>query len=126
MTMHPVCLLFLAAIAAVCLWFGRGPRDNPEGELSTAENKSNEAKNDEEMANAAITLCRTTDMMLATYIEKKDNEFDSQGGIRERLTAARIGCRTDRRDELQRLRAENAALKERIKQMEHLLSNSPR
>ena len=101
-------------------------RSNPEGELSTAENKSNEAKNDEEMANAAITLCRTTDMMLATYIEKKDNEFDSQGGIRERLTAARIGCRTDRRDELQRLRAENAALKERIKQMEHLLSNSPR
>ena len=48
MTMHPVCLLFLAAIAAVCLWFGRGPRDNPEGELSTAENKSNEAKNDGE------------------------------------------------------------------------------
>lgn len=32
MTMHPIYLLILAAIAAVCLWFGRGPRDKDEEE----------------------------------------------------------------------------------------------
>ena len=30
MTMHPLYLLLLAAIAAVCLWFGRKPRDKDE------------------------------------------------------------------------------------------------
>ena len=30
MPMHLIYLLLLAAIAAVCLWFGRGPRDKDE------------------------------------------------------------------------------------------------
>ena len=81
---------------------------------------------DEEMANAAITLCRMTDKMLTTYIEKKDNEFVTQGGIRERMTAARLGYRTDQREELQRLQEENKTLKERIKQLEEFISRNPR
>ena len=81
---------------------------------------------DEEMANAAVTLCRMTDKMLTTYIEKKDNEFVTQGGIRERMTAARLGYRTDQRNELQRLQEENKALKERIKQLEEIISRNSR
>lgn len=30
MLMKPIYLLILAAIAAVCLWFGRGPRDKDD------------------------------------------------------------------------------------------------
>ncbi len=82
--------------------------------------------NDEEMANAAITLCRMTDKMLTSYIEKKDKEFVSQGGIRERMTAARLGYRTDQRNELEALRQENLHLKERIKQLEEIISRSSR
>ena len=82
--------------------------------------------NDEEMANAAITLCRMTDKMLTSYIEKKDKEFVTQGGIRERMTAARLGYRTDQREELKRLKEENAALKERIKQLEEIISKNSR
>ena len=81
---------------------------------------------DEEMANAAITLCRMTDKMLTTYIEKKDKEFVTQGGIRERMTAARLGYRTDQREELQRLQDENKALKEKIKQLEEIISRYSR
>ena len=82
--------------------------------------------NDEEMANAAITLCRMTDRMLTSYIEKKDREFVSQGGIRERMTAARLGYRTDQRNELDALRKENQILKERIKQLEEIISRNSR
>ena len=81
---------------------------------------------DEEMANAAITLCRMTDKMLTTYIEKKDKEFVTQGGIRERMTAARLGYRTDQHEELDALRQENQALKEKIKQLEEIFSRTPR
>ena len=82
--------------------------------------------NDEEMANAAITLCRMTDKMLTSYIEKKDKEFVTQGGIRERMTAARLGYRTNQRNELEALRQENLHLKERIKQLEEIISRSSR
>ena len=81
---------------------------------------------DEEMANAAITLCRMTDKMLTSYIEKKDKEFVTQGGIRERMTAARLGYRTDQREELQRLQEENKSLKEKIKQLEEIISRQSR
>ncbi len=78
------------------------------------------------MANAAITLCLMTDRMLTSYIEKKDREFVSQGGIRERMTAARLGYRTDQRNELEALRKENQTLKERIKQLEEIISRNSR
>ena len=32
MIMSPIYLLILAAIAAVCLWFGRGPRDEDKSD----------------------------------------------------------------------------------------------
>ena len=73
---------------------------------------------DDEMANCAICLAHMIDKALATTIAKKDEEFVTQGGIRERMTAARLGYRTDQREriaELEReiavLRAENARLK---------------
>lgn len=73
---------------------------------------------DEEMSNCALCLSHMIDKALTTTIAKKDEEFVTQGGIRERMTAARLGYRTDQREriaalerEIAALRAENAALR---------------
>lgn len=80
---------------------------------------------DEEAANIAITLCRMVDKMMMTYQQKKEEEFITEGGIRERMTAARLGYRTNQREtieelsrQVEALKKENARLKERIKQLE--------
>jgi four helix bundle suffix protein len=72
---------------------------------------------DEEMANAAVTLCCMVDTMMQTYQKKKENEFVTEGGIKERMTAARKGYRTDLHKELEALRNENAVLRDRIDQL---------
>lgn len=64
--------------------------------------------------------------MLKRLIEHPEARFVTQGGIRERMTAARLGYRTDQREELQRLQEENKALKERIKQLEEIISRNSR
>lgn len=79
---------------------------------------------DEEMANIGITLCRMVDKMMMTYQQKKDEEFVTEGGIRERMTAARLGYRTNQRETIERLsqevnalKQENAMLKNKIKEL---------
>ena len=79
---------------------------------------------DEEAANIAITLCRMVDKMMMTYQQKKEQEFVTEGGIRERMTAARLGYRTNQREtieqltrEVEALKQENAILKEKLKQL---------
>ena len=74
---------------------------------------------DEEMANIGITLCRMVDKMMMTYQKKKEEEFVTEGGIRERMTAARLGYRTNQRETIEQLSREVNALKtenERLKQ----------
>lgn len=80
---------------------------------------------DEEAANIAITLCRMVDKMMMTYQKKKEEEFVTEGGIRERMTAARLGYRSNQREAIERLtkevealREENSKLKGRIKELE--------
>jgi len=79
--------------------------------------------NDEELANMAICLCHQVDKAMAKYIERKDREFTTEGGIRERMTAARLRQRETQRQTIERqateieaLRKENARLKEIIKE----------
>ena len=79
--------------------------------------------NDEELANMAICLCHQVDKALAKYIERKDREFTTEGGIRERMTAARLGQRETQRQIIERqaaeiaaLRKENSALKQMLKE----------
>lgn len=78
--------------------------------------------NDEEIANCAITLCHMVDKMMTTTLEKKQKDFVENGGIRERMTAARLGRRQTQNEEIAALKAkvarleqENAALKARLK-----------
>lgn len=79
---------------------------------------------DEEAANIAITLCHMVDKMMMTYQQKKEQEFITEGGIRERMTAARLGCRTNQREtieqlmrEVEALKQENAILKDKLRQL---------
>ena len=48
---------------------------------------------DEEMANTAISLCHMVDKAMSTFMEARDREFVEEGGIRERMTAARLDMR---------------------------------
>jgi len=61
------------------------------------------------------------DKMMLSYQKKKEEEFVTEGGIRERMTAARLGYRTNQRDtieqltrEVESLKKENAELKSRF------------
>lgn len=70
--------------------------------------------NDEEICNICLTLCHMVDKMMMSYQKKLEQEFVTQGGIRERMTAARLNYRTDQREEI-------ARLKQRITELETLL-----
>ena len=83
---------------------------------------------DEEMANTAVSLCHFVDKMMTTYQQKLAEDFCQNGGIRERMTAARLKTRAIQKStidalqheiehlkaELQRLKAENEALRRRL------------
>ena len=73
---------------------------------------------DEEMANAAVTLCCMVDTMMQTYQKKKEKEFVTEGGIKERMTAARLGFRSDRKEELEAAYREINTLRTRLQQLE--------
>ena len=79
---------------------------------------------DEVMANVGITLCHMVDKMMMAYQQKKEKEFVTEGGIRERMTAARVGYRTNQREtieqltrEMNALKEENAMLRNRIREL---------
>lgn len=69
---------------------------------------------DEEMANIGFTLCRMVDRMMCTYQEKKEQQFITEGGISERMTAARLDYRASQKQTIERLSAENNQLKQTI------------
>lgn len=66
--------------------------------------------NDEEQCNIALTLLHMTDKMMKTYMTGLEQQFVTQGGIKERMHAARTGYRKGIDEELQRLRIENQDL----------------
>lgn len=80
---------------------------------------------DDEMANCAICLAHMIDKALDTTLAKKDEAFVTQGGIRERMTAARLGYRTDQRARIEALERENAALRGEVARLKALLGGSP-
>lgn len=77
--------------------------------------------NGEELANMAICLCHQVDSALEKYIEKKDREFTTEGGIRERMTAARLNQRESQRQLIERQEREIDALKQEITRLRKLL-----
>ncbi|MBO4851587.1 MAG: four helix bundle suffix domain-containing protein [Prevotella sp.] len=70
--------------------------------------------NDEEMANMAITLCHQTDTMMRGYLARLERIFVEEGGIKERMHAARTGYRKAQDTHIKALEAENQQLKAEI------------
>ena len=68
--------------------------------------------NDEEFANLLITLCHQTDKMMYSYVEKLEHRFVTEGGIKERMHAARTGYRKSQDEHMLRLEQENQALRQ--------------
>lgn len=77
---------------------------------------------DEELANCANTLCHMVDRMMATHLAKLTEDFRENGGIRERMTAARLGRRQTQNEEIAALKAENARLKAQVESLRRELA----
>lgn len=100
---------------ASCLEFCR-----PRNQLADYE-KYFHRWDDETMANTALTLCHMIDRMMSNYLSELERRFVEEGGIKERMYAARTGYRQyedQLRDNLQR---ENAELKAEIARLTTLL-----
>lgn len=79
---------------------------------------------DEEMANIALSLCHFVDRMMTNYEEHLQKSFVEEGGIKERMTAARLGYRTNQKEEIARLEKENKELKQEIERLKQALKNN--
>jgi len=110
-------------------WFGKNQRFDRLHDFCKTHSKYEdyrplmEKMNDEELANMAICLCHQVDAALTKYIERKDREFTVDGGIRERMTAARLEQRTSQKEVIERQSQEIATLKQEIAQLKAQLKN---
>ena len=81
---------------------------------------------DEEMANTALTLCHLIDRMMTTWQGRLEQEFVTEGGIRERMTAARLGYRTNQREALENQQHEIEQLRKTIEQQQKTIEQLTR
>ena len=75
-------------------------------------------RSDEAIANITITLLHQFDNIIGAYIAHLEKTFVEQGGIREQMTAARLGYRNEQKTRIAELEAENARLRTRIAELE--------
>lgn len=112
-------------------WYGRHPRFAAMHDFCRKHYRYEDFKglfpkmNDEELANMAICLCHQVDAALNKYIERKDRQFTTEGGIRERMTAARLEQRASQKEVIERQAREIAALKQEIARLKALLASRP-
>lgn len=78
----------------------------------------------ETIANIAITLIHQEDVMLRKLIERLEKDFVEKGGIKEQMTAERLGFRQDQKEEIENLKQENNRLHQRINYLEDLLKSA--
>jgi len=78
----------------------------------------------EELANLAITLCHITDKMITTYLQYLERLFITEGGIKERMHAARTGYRQQQDQRMQSMQREleqlRCALQQKDAEIQHL------
>ena len=114
------------------LWDGTHPRYDVMLRFCRQHNQVNDYEpffdrwNDEELCNIALTLLHITDKMMKTYLSGLDQQFVTQGGIKERMYAARTGYRKGQDEELQRLRDENKSLRQQVPILEQRIEELER
>lgn len=88
----------------------------PEDYTTDIDKRSPEA-----LCNIAITLICQYDVMMGKLLDRLQKDFVEDGGIRERMTAARLGYRNEQKTRIAELEAENAQLKARVAELEAAL-----
>lgn len=110
----------------LCLWPVTEPRHERLRDFCHSHNDFEDyaplvdKMNDEEYANLLLTLCHQTDKMMCSYVEKLEERFVTEGGIKERMHAARTGYRQQQDEHMLRLEEENRQLRvenEKLKKM---------
>ena len=103
------------------------PRTQQIQEYSKVHNRPEDYTKDidkrspEVLCNIAITLIHQFDNMMGRLLDRLQKDFVEEGGIRERMTAARLGYRNEQKARIAELEAENAKLKARITELEAAL-----
>lgn len=93
-------------------WNDRHPRYDSMLHFCRTHNKRSDYEpyfelwNAEEHCNIAITLLHMTDRMMITFLKGLEQQFITQGGIRERMYAARTGYRKGQEERLLQLEQE--------------------
>ena len=111
-------------------WFEKNPRFERMHDFCKFHSKYEDYKeflpkmNDEELANMAICLCHQIDKALTSYIQRKDREFTTEGGIRERMTAARLEQRETQKEIIARQQREIEDLQKEVERLKGLLSGN--
>ena len=77
---------------------------------------------DEELANLCITLCHQIIYMLGQLLKTQQSRFVEQGGIRERMTAARLEQRGTQKEIIERQQAEIEQLRAQVASLQHELT----
>ena len=85
--------------------------------------KDIERRSPEALCNIAITLIHQYDVMMGRLLDRLQKDFVEEGGIREQMTAARLGYRNNQKTRIAQLEAENNSLKARIAELEAKLSS---
>lgn len=83
-----------------------------------------ERLNDEELANLCLTLCHQTDRLMVAYLEKLEKSFVTEGGVKERMHAARTGYRQGQDAYLKELETRVALLEEENRQLKAQLQEA--
>lgn len=108
-------------------WSVDDPRTRQVQEYSKKHNRPEDYTKDidkrspETLCNIAITLIHQYDNMMGRLLDRLQKDFVEKGGIREQMTAARLGYRNDQKARIAELEAENTALKARVAELEALL-----
>ena len=108
-------------------WAVNDPRTQQIQEYSKTHNRPEDYTKDidkrspEVLCNIAITLIHQFDNMMGRLLDRLQKDFVEEGGIRERMTAARLGYRNEQKARIAELEAENAKLKARITELEAAL-----
>lgn len=72
----------------------------------------------EEMANIGLTLCYQVDVMMNRYLKRLEDVFVTEGGMKERMHAARTGYRKEQDRRLRYLEKRVAEQEQIIRQLE--------
>lgn len=108
-------------------WAVDDPRTKQIQEYSKSHNRPKdyttdiEKRSPEALCNIAITLIHQFDNMMGRLLDRLQKDFIEQGGIREQMTAARLGYRSEQKARIAELEAENRGLKARIAELEQKL-----